>query len=305
MRRLPHALALALLASLALALPARASDHLMRINEVFPGSPGGPQFVELLDSYPEPFPSGPYKLIVYTATGATVGRVLLPQSELIATGTSPYLVANAAHGGLPDEPLTVALPAAGQLCYTRGEAETKIHCVSYGCPGRLPFNSEAGSEVIGYIGATWSGQRQEGGHFGVGRPTPDAANARLSSVPCEAPAPDPFGGVDRTKPVAKLGGRRRQRLSKLAVTVTVDEDATVTARGSVRAGRRRLALKRIRRAVRAGRKATLRLKLSRRARGAVRAALRRRRKVAASVTVTVTDGSGNASTTKRAVRVLP
>src|SRR5688572_989292 len=105
------------------AAPARASDHLLKINEIFVGSPGGPQFVELLDEVAEPFAAPPYKLVVHNSSGGVVGKVTLPEAELAATGSSPYLVANAAQGGTPDELLTVTLPATGQVCFTRGVGE--------------------------------------------------------------------------------------------------------------------------------------------------------------------------------------
>ncbi|MGH8571394.1 MAG: hypothetical protein ACREX8_02310, partial [Gammaproteobacteria bacterium] len=139
MRRPLQALPPALLAALALAAPAGASDHLMKINEILPAGAGGAQFVELRDTSPEPFLSPPYRLVLYSSSGAVAGRVALPQAELAATGTSPYLVANT---GTPDEPLSVPLPASsGQVCFTRGAAEMKIHCVSYGCPAFAPFTS--------------------------------------------------------------------------------------------------------------------------------------------------------------------
>lgn len=308
MRRPLQALSAAVLTTLALAAPAGASDHLMRINEILPAGPGGAQFVEMRDTSPEPFPLPPYKLVVYSSSGEVVGRVPLPEADLVATGTSPYLVANAAQGGTPDEPLPVSLPASsGQICYTRGAAEMKIHCVSYGCPALTPFASEGGSRMALSFGGEQSLQRQESGAFGSGVPTPDAANSPLPSVPCGAAGgPGPGGrGPDNTRPIAKLGGKRRQRLSKLTMTVTVNEDGTVVARGYVKVGRRKLALRKVKRTVHAGRKVKIRLKLSRRARATVRVALRHGYRATASVKVRATDGSGNMSGEKRAIRVKP
>ena len=306
MRRSVQALSAAVLTTLALAVPAGASDHLMRINEILPSGPGGAQFVEMRDTSPEPFPLPPYKLIVYSSSGEVVGRVPLPEGELAAAGTSPYLVANGAQGGTPDEPLSVTLPAtSGQVCYTRLPAEVKIHCVSYGCPSPTPFDSEGGSRQALSFGSGQSLQRQESGAFGPGVPTPDAANSSLPVVPCGIPVPGLGGGPDNTRPIAKLGGKRRQRLSKLTVTVTVNEDGSVVTRGYVKVGRRKLAFRKVKRTVRAGRKISVRLKLSRRARATVRVALRHGRRATALVKVRATDGSGNASGEKRTIRVRP
>jgi len=306
MRRSLQALSATILGTLALAGPAGASDHLMRINEILPAGPGGAQFVEMRDTAPEPFPLPPYKLIVYSASGAEVGQVQLPQADLVANGTSPYLVANAAQGGTPDEPLTVSLPASsGQVCYTRGVADIKIHCVSYGCPSPAPFDSEGTSRQALGFGAGQSLQRQESGAFGPGVPTPDAANSSLAPVPCGVPVPGLGGGPDNTRPVATLGGKRRQRLSKLTVTITVNEDGTVVARGYVKVGRRKLALRKVKRTVHAGRKIRIRLKLPRRASATVRVALRHGHTATALVKVRATDGSGNASGEKRTIRVRP
>jgi hypothetical protein len=289
------------------AAPARASDHLLKINEIFVGSAGGPQFVELLDEVAEPFAAPPYKLVVHNSSGGVVGKVTLPEAELAATGTSPYLVANAAQGGTPNEPLTVTLPGTGQLCFTRGAAEARIHCVSYGCPITSPFPSEGGSATVSAMFPSSSAQRQANGSFGVGPPTPDAANTLHPMVPCGTPAP-PGGNplaADRTKPVAKLGGKRRQRLRKLSVAVTVNENATVRASGSVRIGKRKLAIKKVKRSVRAGKKVILRLRLSRRARTSVMAALLRGTRARATVSVTATDAARNSTKKKRTIRVLP
>ena len=307
MRRPLQAISATLLATLAVAAPAGASDHLMKINEILPGGSGGAQFVELLDPLVEPFTAPPYKLIVYSSSGAVVGKVALPQADLVAAGTSPYVLANPAQGGTPDALLPVALPTtSGQVCYTRGDAETKIHCVSYGCPAIAPFPSEAGSKSALSFGAGESLQRQPGGNFGPGAPTPDAANSSFPPEPCGAEAvPGPGGGgPDNTRPVVTLGGKKRQRLSTLAVTVTVNEKGTMLARGLVKIGKRKLALRKVKRAVSAGKKIKVRLRLSRNGATAVRAALRQGRRVTASVRVAATDASGNAGGERRRIRVI-
>src|SRR5688500_5502304 len=84
----------AVLATLFLAAPASASDHLMKVNEILPSGAGGAQFVELLDPAPEPFGAPPYRLVVHAPSGAVLGRHTLVTAQL-AGNTAPYLVANA------------------------------------------------------------------------------------------------------------------------------------------------------------------------------------------------------------------
>ena len=294
--------------ALCVAVPAGASDHLMTINEILPSGPVGAQFVELVDPAAEPFPFPPYRLIVYSPSGGLLGKVNLPEAELAAMGTSPYLVANAAQGGAPDELLTVALPSAGQVCFTRGPSEQRIHCVSYGCPAFHPFASERGSSAaLGYSGP-WSLQRQASESYGTGDPTPDLPNGNHPSLPCgQPPFPirPPTPAVDRTRPATVLSARRRQRLSRLSVTVSVNERALVVASGTVSVGTRRFRLKLVKRVVPAQGRTVLRLRLSRRARSAVRAGLGEGRRARASVKVTATDGSNNTSTERRRFRVIP
>jgi hypothetical protein len=130
MRRLP----LTLLAALALAAPAQASEHNMRVNEValsFGGNPGA-QFIELLDPVDEPFPSPPYKLNVYDANGVLVGTVDLGNNATIVDKGTPMLVATP---GVPnaDRTFTFKLPANGQACFESSETATPhIHCMAWG-----------------------------------------------------------------------------------------------------------------------------------------------------------------------------
>lgn len=304
-RRVRRTLSIAPLLAALLAAPAGASDHLMKVNEILPQGELGAQFVELLDPVGEPFPSPPYKLIVYSQTGALLGKVTLPEAELTATGTSPYLVANNAYAGARDEQLTVSLPIDGQVCFTRGAAETRIHCVAWGCDATSVLPSEGGSILARTnVSGNWSLQLDSRGTYGAGPPTPDFPNQSLAPVVCEPPAP-PVVPPDRTSPAITLGGKRRQRLSRLSVTVTVDERSTVVATGSVKVGRRRRALRKVRRVVPARTKVVLRLKLPRRARSAVRAALARGRSATAAVKVEATDASGNSTTKKRTIKIRP
>ena len=130
-RRLPLAVAL----TLALAAPAHAADHLMTVNEIGL-SVGGQQFAELFDPGSEPFPSPPYKLVVYNGAGAKQGDQVL-KADVISpnpvTGRPMLLAAAPVGGQSPDATLSVGLPTdAGQACFTRGMAETPIFCLRWG-----------------------------------------------------------------------------------------------------------------------------------------------------------------------------
>jgi hypothetical protein len=108
-------------------------------------------------------------------------------------------------------------------------------------------------------------------------------------------------------PTAKLGGRARQDVDRLAIRVELSEAATLTVSGRVSVPRSRAAatfrLKSVRREVRAGQRVTVRLKLSRRGRTTVKAAIRRGLRVRARVKVSARDGAGNEVTRRRSVRL--
>src|SRR5881227_2038243 len=141
MRALRIALSVSFLLLLG-AVPAQASFHFMRINEVMlsTGGNASAQFVEMLDSVDEPFPdsTAPYKLVVYDANGQKLGEHTISTALLQGRdNTQPLLIstpaADAALGVTGDEALDVALPATGQLCYTAGSAEAAIDCIAWGC----------------------------------------------------------------------------------------------------------------------------------------------------------------------------
>jgi hypothetical protein len=175
------------------AVPAQASFHLMRINEVMLSTGGntGAQFVEMLDSSNEPFPdsTGPYKIVVYDANGQKLGSHTISTALLHGRdNTQPLLIstaaADAALGTTGDEVLDVALPSTGQLCYTAGSSEAAIDCVAWGC-----ITSTASSSAI-RVPAPPDGQSVQrqtvtGSTFQLAQPTPKAQNvAGTSAPPC-------------------------------------------------------------------------------------------------------------------------
>jgi Ca2+-binding RTX toxin-like protein len=204
-----RALRPALLAALLLlagAVPAEASFHMLRINELLlsNGGDASSQFVELKDSSAEPFPPtfGPYKLVVYDAGGTRLGAHVLNGTALAANGTDPYLVSTAAANEdfsvTGDETLDVALPAAGgQVCYTSGESESPISCLAWGCP-TTHVHAQGEKFQVPADGRSLQLTDISGHHFVVAAPTPKAENAATgtSAGTCATPPPGPTNGDD-------------------------------------------------------------------------------------------------------------
>ena len=190
-------IALALLASLVPAVPAFASEHVMKVNEVAL-SFSGAQYVELLDTAAEPFPSDSYKLAVYDGAGLPVGQVPIDKS-LIAGKTTPVLVASQPQVGnaSADASLAVTLPPDGQACFESNFR--RIHCLAWG---------NVANKLSGYGGPTDSGPAPPAAKSlgrcptgaAIGNGTPKAANA------CP----------DTTKPTATVGARTQKLGAVLA-----------------------------------------------------------------------------------------
>src|SRR5712691_10041382 len=91
-------LATSLVVAAAFPAPARASDHLLKINEVMVSIGGNPaaQFVELIDPFNEPFPSPPYKLVVFDANGNRLGAHELGGDADIIDNNVPMLISTPA-----------------------------------------------------------------------------------------------------------------------------------------------------------------------------------------------------------------
>jgi hypothetical protein len=181
-----------LAAAATLVAPARASDHLLEVNEVMVSTGGNPaaQFVELLDPFNEPFPSPPYKLVVFDANGNRLGAHELGGDANIIDSNVPMLIstpaADAALGVKGDQALSVPLPtAAGQITYTRGPGEQPIHTFTWGCIN-TPVSSFADQGPAPPDGQ--SAQRQANGAITLGAPTPKAQNSSgTQTTACPVP----------------------------------------------------------------------------------------------------------------------
>jgi hypothetical protein len=121
------------------------------------------------------------------------------------------------------------------------------------------------------------------------------------------PAPAPSARVDKRAAKLSLGGNTTQRIARqraVFVRATPDEAARLSAKGtlSVTGARKVFKLRKATATAAAGQTRKLKLRISKKAARAVRRALRRKRKVRASVTVTAVDAAGNKSSAKRRIR---
>lgn len=145
------------------------------------------QYIELLAPKNEPTLDQPYRLVVFDAGGRQLRsqtlptRLLPPQRRAgtpILVGTS---AADRALRSTRDETLGLSLPAVGQLCLTRGSAQTRRNCVTWGCAVK-PVSSPQ-TTAIAYPTTTRSSQRQGVGSasFRLAAPTPGRANTNGST----------------------------------------------------------------------------------------------------------------------------
>jgi hypothetical protein len=230
--------------------------------------------------------------------------------------TEPFVIASDAAGldAVRDAALTFGLPpAAGRVCFTRLAAEEPVQCIAYGCPPpQLP------GVLSGPAPADGQSLQRTGAALGLGAPTPNAANAVGGLPACPGGGGGGGGGggtggggggtggtADTTAPSARLGGKARQDVDKVTITVELSEAAALTVSGTVNVpgAARTLRFRTVRRQAQAGQRVTVKLKLSRKARGAVKAALRRGRRIKASVKVSARDSAGNTTTRRRSIRL--
>jgi hypothetical protein len=114
---------------------------------------------------------------------------------------------------------------------------------------------------------------------------------------------------DLAGPNASLFGRRVQKAGRFVRVGVIcrDEPCNVTGQGTVNVPgtrtARRFRLRPARASIPAGGRRTLRLRVSTRALRAIRRALRKRRRVAARVTVTARDAAGNRTVRRRTIRL--
>jgi hypothetical protein len=194
MRRISPAFALA-----ALLLPstALANEHRIRPSEVLlsDGGDDAVQFIELIDAFAEGFPNS-YFLGVYDADGASLGTVTLPDPDPLTPGRVLISTAEAddAFGTEGNAELTVALPAAGQVCFEKLPAE-KISCLSWGCintpldGGGMFGSAEAAAPPDGQS-VQLQGDGTGPANFQLADPTPGAANTAGNTAPACPTDPD-------------------------------------------------------------------------------------------------------------------
>lgn len=259
------------------------------------GNPAA-QFVELLDPFDEPFRSIPYRLVVFDANGQRLGAHEFGAS--VIDNNVPMLVstpaADAALGVEGDQALRVPLPLeAGQIAFTRGLMEQRIHTLTWGC-----INSRISSPVADPGPAPPDGQsaqRQPDGSVTLGAPTPKAPNGSgVRAAPCPA-----AGGQDTAAPEVRISRRalRLDRGGKVRVRLACPQ-AEASCAGTVRLEAAGAAPRGVRRGTRlgattfeigGGRTAGVKVRLSRRAERLARRARRMRVKIV----VTARDAAGN------------
>jgi hypothetical protein len=277
----------------ALTAPAAAEHHLMTVSEVFP-SPGDPNahFVELLDSAPEPFNFGPFSMETFDAGSASLSVQAIPPPIPFANSTDPYVYGGPAVSGR-DGDLTLQIPlGAGRVCFMQA---APVNCLQLAGLVLQPGQSAQLQVPCGVTAAA---------------PTPNAPNAACGAGGGGGGDTGGGGGggggtTDTTAPSARLGGKARQDVDRVAISVALSEAAALTVSGTVNVpgAARTLRFKTVRRQAQAGQRVTVKLKLSRKARGAVKAALRRGRRIKASVKVSARDSAGNTTTRRRSIRL--
>ncbi len=292
-------------------------------------------YVELLKSGEgqDEFPTeqGPYKIVVYDGNGDKTGEHVITPSLL--RGQARPLFSDT-HPN-KDEPLEVALPSVGQICFTQGIGEVLVDCVSWGCVAN-PVQPELTN--VAAPGANLSQQRQSDNPeiFHLASPTPKAVSIAGTTPPaCPSdpdpdpdPDPGPGPGGDTTSPNGRASGKGTNKAGKTTkIEVSSNENVTVaatgiqqqTSRAKKNGSRTRTALtvqvakkkggkkllkvklKRVNRDIPADRKVTLKLKpKGKKAANKLRKAVKKGSKAKAKITVTFEDPAGNKTTRKLA-----
>jgi Tol biopolymer transport system component len=176
----------------------------MRVNEVMlsHGGNADAQFVELLDSADETFPSadGPYGLGVYDASYNKVAQHNFPSDFLSSKDTTqPILISNpaadAALGVTADRhtDLPLSLPTnAGRVCFTAKNGAEVVSCVAYGCVATpLPQNTDHAS--VAPSGQSIQRQGVGSATWQIANPTPKALNVSGLNGDFCVPPPDSDG----------------------------------------------------------------------------------------------------------------
>jgi hypothetical protein len=202
MRRIASLLTIALLS---IASRAEAADHGMRVTEIYlsDGTAGNAQYIELTDgTADEPFSQDPYGVQVYDADGNVVGSTTFD----VAAGTRSLWIAtadaDAAFSATADVTLTVQLPTDGQVCFTRSNNASRIHCVAWGCINTAVTGGVTPTGRGASPPATMALLRNGSGTWYVGTPSPEMANT--PGVPGDFCATEPDAGVATPPPDASV-----------------------------------------------------------------------------------------------------
>jgi hypothetical protein len=241
----------------------------------------------------------------YTIAGAGAVKVVTPGGintfyERIATNGGDVLGLRVGNtpGGLD-------LDGGGAACYFAGAPTDSVRF------GLLPDEPVVGGNTT--LAGVLANQRlnvtarlePDADGDGFGDETQDACPGVAGESGCPTPT-TPGSPQDTTPPAARRTSRRDSiRDGRVAVWVTANEAATVTARGTLRIGWQSAA-HRLRSAlaqVSAAKRERMLLRLRRKTRRAARRALRRGRNLRVEVTVTLRDAAGNTGTARRSVHL--
>ncbi len=131
---------------------------------------------------------------------------------------------------------------------------------------------------------------------------PDPQPVRAQSQP---PPPLPAPPADKVTSFATLKCASTQKAGNLVVQAAMPENGTITVGGTVSVpnASKVFKIKRVTVNAVAGKTVKIKVKLPAKALKATRKALKRRRKVKASLTVTAKDGAGNSRSEKRSVKL--
>lgn len=123
----------AVIALWALASPAAADHHLMKVREVFPGA-ANDSFVELqMDSSGQRFVFG-HQIVTYGSTGTVTDTFTFDDDVDLGANQSTILVGDSEAAGTPDfTDAEIFFPSAGgAACFLSTEGFGPIDCVSWG-----------------------------------------------------------------------------------------------------------------------------------------------------------------------------
>ena len=192
-----------------------------------------------------------------------------------------------------------------------GEGQTFLGAatVSVAGTGAEPFSETVSGTAPAADAVTATATRLDGA-------APEDTSEFSASVTAAPAPPEP---LDTTAPIITLAGKKAQRSAKkVSVKVTLDEDATLAAKGNIKvpkvkgagsssvsiaAKKKKFKLKGTGADAQASTTLTLKLKLTNKAKKKTKAALKKGKTSTAKVTITATDAAGNESSAKRKIKV--